>query len=86
MNGGPVPDSLCEAIFATAQHLSSYKILEVPDIDLSQQGKSFIGSMQVDILDPVADYVALMQEFLISTVLLRLLPKGSPCALMPCMP
>ncbi|MET3560706.1 phosphoglucomutase [Bartonella japonica] len=61
-NGGPAPDSLCEAIFATSQGLSCYKIFESPDIDLEKESSSFIGSMRVDIIDPVADYVALMQE------------------------
>ncbi|MBB5074000.1 phosphoglucomutase [Bartonella callosciuri] len=61
-NGGPAPDSLCEAIFTTSQRLSFYKIFEAPDIDLEREGTNFIGSMQVDIIDPVADYVALMQE------------------------
>ncbi|AQX20340.1 alpha-D-glucose phosphate-specific phosphoglucomutase [Bartonella sp. WD16.2] len=61
-NGGPAPDCLCDAIFATSRHLSSYKIVEVPDIDLEIEGQSFIGSMQVDVIDPVTDYAALMEE------------------------
>ncbi|CAF26546.1 alpha-D-glucose phosphate-specific phosphoglucomutase [Bartonella quintana] len=61
-NGGPAPASLCDAVFATSQHLSFYKIVEAPDIDLSTQGTTFVGAMQVDVIDPVADYVALMQE------------------------
>ncbi|ALE02996.1 alpha-D-glucose phosphate-specific phosphoglucomutase [Bartonella ancashensis] len=61
-NGGPAPSTLCEAIFATSQKLSSYKIVETPNIDLDVEGQSFIGSMQVDIIDPVADYNILMQE------------------------
>ncbi|WP_144755287.1 alpha-D-glucose phosphate-specific phosphoglucomutase [Bartonella saheliensis] len=61
-NGGPAPNSLCEAIFATSQRLSFYKIFEAPDVDLERQGMTFIGDMQIEIIDPVADYVALMQE------------------------
>ncbi|WP_375632471.1 alpha-D-glucose phosphate-specific phosphoglucomutase [Bartonella sp. AA74HLJMH] len=61
-NGGPAPNSLCDAIFATSQRLSFYKILEAPDIDLDRQGTIFMGAMRIDIIDPVADYVALMQE------------------------
>lgn len=37
-NGGPAPNSLCEAIFETSQRLSFYKILEAPDVDLERQG------------------------------------------------
>ncbi len=61
-NGGPAPNSLCDAIFATSQRLSFYKILEAPDVDLDRQGTIFMGAMRIDIIDPVADYVALMQE------------------------
>ncbi|WP_039760522.1 alpha-D-glucose phosphate-specific phosphoglucomutase [Bartonella queenslandensis] len=61
-NGGPALNSLCDAIFATSQRLSYYKIFEAPDIDLDRQGITFMGAMQIDIIDPVADYVALMQE------------------------
>ncbi|WP_375626415.1 alpha-D-glucose phosphate-specific phosphoglucomutase [Bartonella sp. MU37NMGALS] len=61
-NGGPASNSLCDAIFATSQRLSFYKILEAPDIDLDRQGTIFMGAMRIDIIDSVADYVALMQE------------------------
>ncbi|MCZ2328990.1 alpha-D-glucose phosphate-specific phosphoglucomutase [Bartonella sp. F02] len=61
-NGGPAPKALCDAIFATSQSLSSYKIMDAPDIDLETEGSTFIGSMRVEIIDPVADYVSLMQE------------------------
>ncbi|WP_019220026.1 alpha-D-glucose phosphate-specific phosphoglucomutase [Bartonella florencae] len=61
-NGGPAPDSLCEALYAASQKLSYYKIFEAPDVDLDSEGTSFISSMRVDIINPVADYVALMQE------------------------
>lgn len=61
-NGGPAPDALCEAIFAASQQLSCYKIFEAPDVDLEREGTIFLGSMRIDIIDPVADYVALMQE------------------------
>ncbi|PIT69026.1 alpha-D-glucose phosphate-specific phosphoglucomutase [Bartonella tribocorum] len=61
-NGGPAPNSLCDAIFATSQRLSFYKIFETQDVDLDRQGMTFIGDMQIDVIDPVADYVALMQE------------------------
>ncbi|EJF76206.1 alpha-D-glucose phosphate-specific phosphoglucomutase [Bartonella alsatica] len=61
-NGGPAPDSLCEAIFEVSQRLSFYRIFEAPDVNLAREGTTYIGSMRVDILDPVTDYVALMQE------------------------
>ncbi|WP_019223580.1 alpha-D-glucose phosphate-specific phosphoglucomutase [Bartonella rattaustraliani] len=61
-NGGPAPDSLCEALFTTSKSLSFYKIFESPDFDLEKEGTFFMGTMRVDVIDPVTDYVALMQE------------------------
>ncbi|KEC54061.1 alpha-D-glucose phosphate-specific phosphoglucomutase [Bartonella koehlerae] len=61
-NGGPAPASLCDTVFATSQCLSSYRIMEAPDIDLEREGTTFLGPMKIDIIDPLADYVALMQE------------------------
>ncbi|AQX31273.1 alpha-D-glucose phosphate-specific phosphoglucomutase [Bartonella schoenbuchensis] len=75
-NGGPAPDYLCDAIFAASQHLSSYKIVEAPDIDLETQGRSFIGSMQVDVIDPVADYAALMEELFDFDCIFQAVKKG----------
>ncbi|MBX4335249.1 alpha-D-glucose phosphate-specific phosphoglucomutase [Bartonella raoultii] len=61
-HGGAASNSLCQAVFATSQHLSFYKIFEAPDVDLEREGTTFLGEMRVDILNPVADYIALMQE------------------------
>ncbi|WP_406604122.1 alpha-D-glucose phosphate-specific phosphoglucomutase [Bartonella gliris] len=75
-NGGPAPDALCETIFTTSKRLSFYKIVEAPDIDLSKQGIAFIGSMQVEVIDPVADYVALMQEIFDFDCIAKAVAKG----------
>lgn len=75
-NGGPAPNSLCDAIFATSQRLSYYKIFEAPDIDLDRQGVTFMGAMQIDIIDSVADYVALMQELFDFDCIARAVARG----------
>ncbi|WP_413154410.1 alpha-D-glucose phosphate-specific phosphoglucomutase [Bartonella sp. cb54] len=75
-NGGPAPDSLCEVIFATSKRLSSYEIVEAPDVDLEVEGTTFIGTMRVDIIDPVEDYVALMQEIFDFDCIAEAVAKG----------
>ncbi|EJF92204.1 hypothetical protein MEE_01638 [Bartonella elizabethae F9251 = ATCC 49927] len=75
-NGGPAPNSLCEAIFATSKQLSFYKILEAPDVELDHQGMTFMGEMQIEIIDPVADYVALMQEIFDFDCIAKAVAKG----------
>ncbi len=61
-NGGPATESLTDRIFARTGELTEYRILEAHDIDLSRLGVSVLGEMQVEIVDPVEDYAALMQE------------------------
>ncbi|MBC8037800.1 MAG: alpha-D-glucose phosphate-specific phosphoglucomutase [Rhizobiales bacterium] len=61
-NGGPAPDKVADAIFARTKTISSYKIAPGPAIDLGHNGISKIGNMTVEVIDPVADYAALMQK------------------------
>ncbi|MGP6089005.1 alpha-D-glucose phosphate-specific phosphoglucomutase [Antarctobacter jejuensis] len=61
-NGGPAPEGVTEAIFEQTKTLSEYTTLETPDLDLSAIGEVSLGDMAVEIVDPVTDYAALMQE------------------------
>jgi len=60
-NGGPAPEKVTEAIFARSKVIDSYKICETPDVDLDKIGRVDVGGMDVEIIDPVADYAALME-------------------------
>ena len=61
-NGGPAPESVTAAIHEATQTVSEYVTLETPDVDLALLGEVALGKTTVEILDPVADYAALMQE------------------------
>ncbi len=61
-NGGPAPEKVTEAIYKRSLEIDRYYILEWPDIDISQLGTTKIGDMIVEVIDPVEDYAALMQE------------------------
>ena len=62
-NGGPTPESITDAIYAATQTLDGYRICEGgSDPDLSTPGLSSIGELQVEVIDGVDDYVALMQR------------------------
>jgi phosphoglucomutase len=62
-NGGPTPESITDAIYAATLKLDGYRICEGgPDPDLSSPNRSSIGNLQVDVIDGVDDYVALMQR------------------------
>ena len=60
-NGGPAPESVTEAIFGRTATLQDYRILAAQDIDLTAIGRVALGDMTVDVVDPVADYAALME-------------------------
>ncbi|MGB0799070.1 MAG: alpha-D-glucose phosphate-specific phosphoglucomutase, partial [Planktomarina sp.] len=55
-NGGPAPQAVTDAIFAHTKTIDHYKITDCADIDLSTLGRTSIGDMQIQIVDPVADY------------------------------
>ncbi|WP_395665686.1 alpha-D-glucose phosphate-specific phosphoglucomutase [Methylocella sp.] len=61
-NGGPAPEKVTEAIFSRTKEISQYRILAAPDLDLDNLGVLRFGAQTVEIIDPVADYAALMQK------------------------
>ena len=60
-NGGPAPESVTNAIYARTQVIETYKISVDGKVDLSEIGKSQFANMDVEIIDSVADYKALME-------------------------
>lgn len=61
-NGGPAPEAVTEAIYARTQTIDRWMMVEAADIDLDRIGTSQVGDMTVEVIDPVADYAALMEE------------------------
>lgn len=61
-NGGPAPEAVTEAIYKRTQTIRHYRIFETADkIDLDQTGSHKVGNMTVTVIDPVADYAALLK-------------------------
>jgi phosphoglucomutase len=61
-NGGPAPEKVTDAIHARSGELDSYRIAEEPDVAIDRPGVAMLGAMQVDVIDPVADYAELMES------------------------
>ncbi|MES2321079.1 MAG: alpha-D-glucose phosphate-specific phosphoglucomutase [Pseudomonadota bacterium] len=61
-NGGPAPEKITDAIHAVTESITRYCISDEGDIDIDTLGQSRIESMTVQVIDPVADYAALMNE------------------------
>jgi phosphoglucomutase len=60
-NGGPAPEKITEAIFARSKTITQYLIADVPDFDIDAIGSQRLGAMDVEVIDPVADYAELME-------------------------
>lgn len=74
-NGGPAPEGITDAIFKATTELTVYDIAEAPGTDLSALGETRLGEMVVEIVDPVAEYAALMEK-LFDFNAIRALIKG----------
>lgn len=61
-NGGPAPEKITDAIYARTLEITEILSVESPDIDLARLGSQTVGTMPVEVIDPVADYLALMRE------------------------
>jgi phosphoglucomutase len=75
-NGGPAPEKITDAIFARTKTLSAYKTLDTPDIDLDKLGVIKLGEGTVEIVDPVANYSALMKTLFDFDALRALFASG----------
>ena len=60
-NGGPTPASFTDAVYDCSKTLTGYSIVEAPAISLQAPGQHSIGEMQVEVIDGVDDFVALMR-------------------------
>src|SRR5579872_7176011 len=61
-NGGPAPERVTEAIYRRTQTIGAYRIADAPDLTLDRNSSIKLGEMEVNIIDPVAEYAALMER------------------------
>jgi len=80
-NGGPAPESITDAIYATTQGLEGYRILEyAPELNLDQPGSQQLGAMAVEVVDGAEAYVTLMQKLFDFDAIADLLKGDFPVA------
>ena len=61
-NGGTTPASFTDAVFECTKTLEQYSIVDAAAIAIDTPGSHIIGAMQVEVIDGVDDFVALMQQ------------------------
>ena len=60
-NGGPAPEKITDEIFKRTKSIGEFKTLDTPDVDLDSIGTTQVGDMTLAVIDPVTDYLALME-------------------------
>ena len=59
--GGPAPENVTETIFSHSKTISSYKIADAPDVDIDRLGTTKVEATEIEIIDPVTQYLSLMK-------------------------
>src|SRR6056297_483363 len=75
-NGGPAHEEVTGRIFEATKTLTEYRITEGQDVDLTALGETRFGDLVVEIVDPVADYAALMETLFDFDAIRGLLSDG----------
>ncbi len=75
-SGGQAPSSVTDKIYQNTKEIKEYKIFDAPDIDLSEIGTQKLGDMTIEIIDPVVDYVNMMQEIFDFEAIKKLFQSG----------
>ena len=60
--GGQCSSLVSDRIFAVSQTISEFKTVDAADIDLSRLGMQNLEGMEIEIVDPISDYVELMEK------------------------
>ncbi|KAK4547760.1 hypothetical protein LTR36_000718 [Oleoguttula mirabilis] len=61
-NGAPAPESVTNKIYETSKTLKEYKIMDIPDVDLSKIGTQKVGPLEVEIVHSTTDYVNMLKD------------------------
>ncbi|MBE6459318.1 MAG: alpha-D-glucose phosphate-specific phosphoglucomutase [Alphaproteobacteria bacterium] len=75
-SGGQAPSTVSDKIYKNTLSIKEYKIMDIADIDLSKIGTQIIGDMTIEIIDPVCDYVEMMQNIFDFAAIKQLFAKG----------
>ncbi|KAI2912676.1 hypothetical protein CBS147371_7345 [Aspergillus niger] len=61
-NGAPAPEFVTNKIFETSKSLTSYKYIDIPDVDTTTIGSKTYGPIEVEVVHSTTDYVTMMKE------------------------
>lgn len=75
-NGSPASETITEAVFALSKKITTYKIADLPDVDLNVLGETQFDEFNVSVFNPVTDYADLMATLFDFEAIKSLLASG----------
>ncbi|MBR1840564.1 MAG: alpha-D-glucose phosphate-specific phosphoglucomutase [Alphaproteobacteria bacterium] len=75
-SGGQCPTSVSDKIYENTKNIQEYKILDVSDVDLSRLGMQKLGDMEIEVIDPINEYVQMMEEIFDFAAIRQLFKSG----------
>jgi phosphoglucomutase len=75
-NGGPAPEAVTESIFAKTLSIERFLIMDCPDIDIERERVQTIGNSEIEIIDPLKDYLEVLKGLFDFTAIQRLFRNG----------
>lgn len=75
-NGSPASETITEAVFALSKKITTYKIADLPDVDLNVLGETQFDEFNVSVFNPVMDYADLMATLFDFEAIKSLLASG----------
>eukprot|EP00250_Pteridium_aquilinum_P007980 c17579_g1_i1 orf=112-2004(+) len=61
-SGQPAPESITDKIYGNTLSIKEIRTAQIPDVDLSKLGTTKFGSFTVEVVDPVSDYLELLES------------------------
>lgn len=74
--GGQCSSQVSDKIFEQTKNITEFKILNTDDVKLDKLGTITVGSMEVEIVDPIKDYVELMEKIFDFDAIKKLFADG----------
>lgn len=75
-NGGPAPEAITERIYEQTLSITEYRTLDHPELDLEQEGTLRLDHTEIVVIDPLADYTAVIEELFDFGTLRALFAEG----------
>lgn len=74
--GGQCSSQVSDRIFANSQTISEFKTADAADVDLSRLGMQNLEGMEIEIVDPISDYVELMEKIFDFELIKKMFANG----------